>query len=276
MRSPRRVRMMAPISLAAAAVACSVAAGPAEEMDRLQGSWKLVREHMWSSGDRKVGVGTWVINGNTLTQEYSDTTVGTIKLDPTHMPGRFERTRVTNGNEPGSKFVGTYRLEGDTLKFYMASMSRDEPPTDFPEGPASGHHLEVWKRVGRPTGDGLDGEWKAVATYVFGMKNIQLPKQEKIMNVRGGDYRTQIHSRWDNLIIKIDPSKDPKQIDITYVDDPFLNMSTHTSRCVYWLDGDRLTVWEGTVWEGIGKRPTEADDGPDSRQRFRVFEKVKP
>ncbi len=245
------------------AVSLLGAAEPEDEIDRLQGRWKLVREHIAGS-DLHNTERTWVIKGDSLTITHTITGRGTIRLDPTRNPGRFEKT---NASSPGRKLVGIYVLEGDTFKTYSSPLSRDELPTDFPKEPDRRYLLDVWKRQNAPKGEGLDGDWKLVER-LQGQRRYDT--KDFTMKIEGGEYSIRNH-QVIHATIKLDPTTKLKQIDIKYGDDsPVLGGKTRPK--VYRLEGDRLTVWAGTLDE----RPTEVSDELESSNYFEVFERVKP
>ncbi len=243
-------------------IACLVAAGPAEDMERLQGPWNLVNDH-YGARDHKDRVGSWVIKGESVTITMGAAVRGTISLDTTKTPGRFEKTDL---DIPTVRIKGTFRVDGDTLKLYRPVL-RAEPPVDLPDEPARGYALEVWKRIGEKGPSGLDGSWKQVSYLMSG--NRELIMGEPMMVVKGKVYASANENQ-RRCTIKIDPSKEPKHLDITFEDSPIGRGAT-TEPWIYRLDGDRLTVWQS--FQG---RPTEASDAPDSQSRFQVFERLKP
>jgi uncharacterized protein (TIGR03067 family) len=188
---------------------------------------------------------------------------GTITLDPTKTPGRFERTIV---DVPESKVKGTYRLEGDTLKLYEPMLSGSEPPVDLPEEPARGYELEVWKRAGETGGAGLDGDWKLAAFLMVGKRDISSMMGERVMRIQGGTCQFRSDSL-RRCTIKVDPSQSPKHFDMTFEETAL--RGRHTQPRVYRLEGDRLTVWQS-----FRGRPTEVSDAADSEAHFQVFERV--
>jgi uncharacterized protein (TIGR03067 family) len=252
-------------SLVAAGVAILlIAAGPGDDLDRLQGSWKLVREHSGSK-DYKNVTSVWIITGNSLTMRLASSDRGTIKLDPTKKPGRFE---MAGADYPDAKVVGTYSLERDTLKLYTRMTSRVEPPTDLPDEPARGYELVTWKRV-RPEGnpEGIDGEWRQVSFLVAARPNLTSRFGEVRIKFRGNSYERRYASE-RRCEISLDPSKDPKHIDLKFEADVL--RGKHTEPQVYRLDGDCLTVWQG-----LHARPAVASDAPESPQHYQVFERAK-
>ena len=264
MRVPLRVRMTLRTSVSIGMVMLLMAAGNADDMDRLQGVWGLTNNH-WGGRDHKNGAGTWTIQGDNLTMAYTSTSHGTITLDPARTPGRFERTAA---EFPDVKVRGTYRLEGDTLRLYSAMLPRFEPPADLPDEPARGYELEVWKRVDGTRGDGFDGEWKRVAFSLAGKRDVSSMMGEAVMRVRGDTYQITSAAR-RRCTIKVDPTRSPKHIDLTFEADAL--RGRHTEARVYRLDGDKLMVWQSA--QG---RPAEASDAADSKGHFEVFERVKP
>jgi uncharacterized protein (TIGR03067 family) len=245
-----------------------LAADPNDDLDRLQGTWKLTRSHR-ARVDREGIECEWLIKGNALTITETIHGRGTIRLDPTTNPGRCEQTFA---DDPKSKASGDYVLEGDTFKTYL-----DHPivksATDPPNTPGVVRLQQVWERVGGAKGDTLDGDWKLVETILGGRRN---KFQDFTMKVERGEYTSRNHSV-THCILKLEPSLQLKQMDITYtLAEENLILAGKTRLGIYRLDGDRLTVWDKIERPGQNVRPTEVSDAPDSENSFQVFRRVKP
>jgi uncharacterized protein (TIGR03067 family) len=262
MRLPRWFHSAAVTSSVAVAAALTSAARAADDLDRLQGTWRCVNRHIGRRDHKDVSV-TWVIDGRSLTTEFLAAFGGTIALDKRKTPWRFTFTVDT---APGVQRTGTCRVEGKTLTRYYGQLSTYPPPDDLPARPARGYVLEVWERTSAAA-DGLEGEWELRSVTTGALPNFHTG--EDVMVVEGARYRRRTRS-CERATIAVDATQDPKHLDITFLDDPVLGR--HTAPWVYRLDGDRLTAWESTS----SRRPTEVSEAPDSPQSYWVFEKKKP
>jgi uncharacterized protein (TIGR03067 family) len=233
-----------------------------DDLARLQGTWKLTRDH-WGRRDHQVVGGTmWVVKGDTLTIRSTRTVSGTIRFDPTKKPARFE---ATYDEFPDAKKSGTYLREGDVLKLYSPN-SRADPPTDLPEKPARGYQLEIWQRIGNSTAGGFEGSWKQVDVI---LSELHYTVGTTIMEIKDNHFTTSV-VKSDTCKITIDDSSDPKKVDLIFDSDSKSNDIEHkrTELRVYRLEGNRLTIWQG-----LQGRPSNISDAQESENHFQVFEK---
>jgi uncharacterized protein (TIGR03067 family) len=250
-------------SLSVGVVALLVAAGPANDLDSLQGAWKLSKDHWGIRGDVNGLTGTWTIQGNGMIWAFTTATRGTIRFDSTKDPGRFER------NFADTTVKGTYRLEGDTLKIYRPTIAtRHAPPVDLPEEPARGYELEIWKRLDKSKGEGVDGDWRRTAYLLAGGRNLISMTGDTKMHIKGDLWESRAEDQ-RQCSFRIDPTKAPKHLDVTFGGTAL--RGPHTEPWVYKLEGDRLTVWQP-----LRTRPTSVSDAADSKDHFWVFDKLKP
>lgn len=252
-------------------VLASTLAAPDKEQDlaRLQGTWECVREHLANKDLPYIGrewTRRWTIKGKTITMTDAGTIRGTVRLDPTRSPGRYE---WTNAAAQGAKSEGIYTLDGDTFRrCFVAPLSRAELPAVFPDKSDPRYAMDVWKRRDGAKGDGLEGTWDqvdfSVGAYHEGKEDLQV----RTMTVKGDEYSIR-SQKVAHGTITLDSSVTPKQIDILYTN---MKLKGEINRGVYRLDGPRLTI-AGSIRM---KRPDKIPDNPEGDGHFEVFEKVEP
>src|SRR5262249_20218361 len=118
--------------------------------------------------------------------------------------------------------------------------------------------------AGRPPADDekkelekLQGEWKMVSLEKKGMKSPDDVGKGYTLTVKGDQWTVSIKGKsFGPTTIKLDPSKDPKTIDITWK----VGDKETVSRGIYKLEDDTLTICRGKI---DGERPKEfkSDDG---------------
>jgi uncharacterized protein (TIGR03067 family) len=143
-----------------------------EDLDQLQGSWKIVSLEM--DGQRMGGGGARIqVHGTRFTTlamgaEYS----GTLSVNQTSQPKSFD-LKFEEGPEAGNTSLGIYDLQGDSWKICLTTRG-SERPREFAAPQGTGIALEILERAGAetarpgdvaavPTGEGaheLAGEWK--------------------------------------------------------------------------------------------------------------------
>lgn len=111
----------------------------------------------------------------------------------------------------------------------------------------------------------LQGEWQAVEVEAQGRKNGKDHPDVRILRFRFDDKGmmqpvTDGGGQGRKKSIKLDPTKSPKEIDITSHDG---QEKDKTAACIYKLDGDRLTICIPYFAKDTSVRPKEfkADDG---------------
>lgn len=115
----------------------------------------------------------------------------------------------------------------------------------------------------------LQGKWKMVSHQVDGKQDAALKGAIRV--VKGDSFTIM---RDDKVMregtIKLDPSKDPKWIDVTFTEGP---EKGKTRRGIYVVEGDMQKICFGEL---DGERPTEFVSKPGTGHRLVVFERVKP
>ncbi len=114
----------------------------------------------------------------------------------------------------------------------------------------------------------FEGTWRFSSFEIEGMKqpasdfkNIRLVLKGDQWTLQGGP---------DKGTFKIDPTKNPKQIDVLFAEGP---EKGKTALGIYELEGDRYTVCLGLVGRD---RPTQFVSKPGSGHVLEVLRRVKP
>src|SRR5262249_24104341 len=105
--------------------------GAKKEMDKLQGTWKLVSGEFsgkpLAGGDLEGA--EFTIKGDKYTFKQGDTTEeGTIKVDPAKKPPTID-LKIASGNDKDKTQLGIYKLEGDKFTVCFAKAGATERPT---------------------------------------------------------------------------------------------------------------------------------------------------
>jgi len=113
----------------------------AKDKEKLQGTWQVVggEEQGEKIADAKLKMADmrFIIDGDKIRKEKGKG--GTFKLDPTKKPKEIDLS------DDKETVKGIYSLDGDTLKFCVASAGNDRP-TDFTTKKGDGRGLFVLKR----------------------------------------------------------------------------------------------------------------------------------
>jgi uncharacterized protein (TIGR03067 family) len=119
--------------------------------------------------------------------------------------------------------------------------------------------------------DKFEGTWKMESFTMDGKPAPIETFAEFRMTLKGENFTTVMPEEKTNGTYKVDPSKSPKTIDITFTGG---QRDGQTMLGVYKLDGDTYTV---CLPAGGGKeRPTELASKPGSGLVLEVFKRVKP
>ena len=125
-----------------------------KELDRLQGTWKVLRVDvngapMPLKAFQKV---TILVKGDEITFTLEDKIYDklTFDPDPTTKP-RSADLRHTSGLKKGVRERAIYELQGDQLKLCIAQ-PRQKRPTDFISEEGTGQQLFLLKRAKAPAG----------------------------------------------------------------------------------------------------------------------------
>jgi uncharacterized protein (TIGR03067 family) len=277
MRTHALIVMMAGLSIAADA--------PKGDLGKLQGTWSLVSAVRDGKDvpDDEVSRTTLVIKGDAFTFP-NDARVGTgpsgtFTIDPSRTPGAIDAT-PSAGPTKGETWMGIYEIAGDLYKVAFAPPGKVRP-TRFVSEPGSGRLHSVWRR-GTPAdtlgGDParadletLQGRWKIASLIVDGREVEDTEIKGTKLVLEGDEYKAILGEQILKVRLKLDPSRTPKVIDMTYRDESTEN---RTFRGIYKLDGDTVTICRPTRPEG--QRPTEFAAPADSKQILIVVKREKP
>jgi RNA polymerase sigma-70 factor (ECF subfamily) len=133
-------------------------------------------------------------------------------------------------------------------------------------------------RADDPTADEvkkLQGEWVAVQVELRGNKLAKDEAMTMRCAVKGRDMtfrETDKPGRERRKTFQVEPSKAPKQIDITSLDG---QEKGTTAACIYRLDGDRLTLCIPYFVKDSSVRPKEFKSGADDGLMLLTLERVK-
>ena len=128
--------------------ATSFPAAVAEEMKKLQGTWKQIayeRDGVTDPLDEQGWEPRVTFTGDTFVVTLADGSIpiqGTYKLDPTRDPKTID-WNDTIGEDAGKTLLAIYSLDGDMFVF-CAAYPGGERPTEFRTRP--GHVLRVSQR----------------------------------------------------------------------------------------------------------------------------------
>jgi uncharacterized protein (TIGR03067 family) len=104
--------------------------GAKKEMDKLQGTWKLVSGEFsgkpLAGGDLEGA--EFTIKGDKYTFKQGEMTEeGTIKVDPSKKPPTVDLA-ITSGGDKGKAQLGIYKLEGDKFTVCFSKAGATERP----------------------------------------------------------------------------------------------------------------------------------------------------
>lgn len=127
----------------------------AQEMTRLQGTWKAVGYQF--SGQRrpkKVQGLTYVVSGSEATLRRHDKVEGQyrIKVDPAQRPHQIDQT-----TSDGKTYHGIYRLSDSTLTVCLPTEPGAPRPRQFATKAGDGHVLRSYRKVKEDTSGGTPG-----------------------------------------------------------------------------------------------------------------------
>jgi len=138
------------VTLALSLPVNNIQAGDQQDLEKFQGTWKLVSATRDSKAlaDDKVKQTTIVFKGDTFRfpelAEYATSKEGTIKLDATKTPKQMDATSTG-----GEVMLGIYDLEGNRYKVCFAPVGKPRP-SEFVSTPGSGYILQFWERPKLP------------------------------------------------------------------------------------------------------------------------------
>jgi uncharacterized protein (TIGR03067 family) len=119
-----------------------------KDLVKLQGEWSMISgEKDGQAAPKDVIQGAKrVCKDDELTVTVDDRVYmkAKIALDPSKKPKAIDYV-VTEGDHKGKKLLGIYEMDGDTVKFCLASPDK-ERPNDFTAERGSGRTYSTWKR----------------------------------------------------------------------------------------------------------------------------------
>ncbi len=249
------------------------------ELDRFQGGWSMVL--LFANGEEvpadQVKTGELVV----IDDEYhsalsSSAETATIKVDGSKTPKQIDFT-YTTGFQKGKTVKGIYKIEGKDLTICRAQSPGDERPDQFAAPTGSKLMLVVWKQSDTVGGKKLkaiqaelkkfEATWKFVSIEVEG---DPVPEDKFVgdrLVLKGRQFTSNVQGNTTHGVFKIDPTVNPKTIDLTFTDGPGKDK---TQKGIYELEGDTQKI----CFSLPGRpRPTEFVSKPDSRQMIQVLER---
>src|SRR5262249_45019185 len=118
-----------------------------KDLDKLQGTWKLVSGEQEGEAMAEDGLkaAKLTVTGDKFSIKLGDFEGdGTQKLDPTKKPKTVDAVG-TGGQTQGMTYLGIYEFSGDSLKQCYAQPG-DERPKEFTTKSGTGRFLFVWKK----------------------------------------------------------------------------------------------------------------------------------
>jgi len=142
--------------------------------------------------------------------------------------------------------------------------------------PALALTVLIVSAIAVPAGDGkadldaLQGQW-VITSFVFdGAKRPEDYYKTLRLEIKGDQYIITVDGETALRTIKLDATKAPKWIDVTYADGP---NKGKTTRCIYTLDGDTFQVCRHQ--QPAMERPAEFRSEAGSQRAFITWKRVK-
>jgi uncharacterized protein (TIGR03067 family) len=107
--------------------------------------------------------------------------------------------------------------------------------------------------------DKLQGEWVMVALEVDGKAVPEDKLKGTVLTIKGDKYTTTVKDTKHEVTITLDPSKDPKHIDMAFPDGP---NAPKIGKGIYKIDGDTFVMCRSQSTEN--PRPTEFGTWPNT------------
>jgi uncharacterized protein (TIGR03067 family) len=260
---------------AAFLIAALCAAG-ADDLDDLQGTWKLVRADLGLAEDvvKAADEGEITIRGDRFTRSSTTVLSGTLRLDPTERPGRFEKTTQSKGDKQPLTTRGIYRLDQDTFTQCSTGL-RKEPPADFESRPGTGDSLLVWERIDRGGAmaggdqDRLEGRWRLASRTFGGRRSREEDLRGVTFTYRAGEY-IQRNTATLQGTVRVGRDGDRREIDLMMAG---AEATGRGFRGLYRREGDRLMLLLNLASR---ERPAQFNEKPGPRQGLYVYERADP
>ena len=251
------------------------------DVDALQGGWSMVR--LLVNGEEvpsdQAKTGELVV----IDDEYrpmlgASAEASTIKINASKTPKEIDFTSTT-GFQKGKTLKGIYKIEGNNLTICRAQSPDKSRPKEFSAPAESERLLVVWKRSETVGGKRLkaiqtelkkfEATWRFVSIEVEGEPVPEDRFAEDRLVLKGRQFTSYVQGNTTHGVFKIDPTADPKTIDLTFTDGPGKDK---TQKGIYELEGDRQKI----CFSLPGKpRPTEFVSKPESRLMVQVLEREK-
>jgi uncharacterized protein (TIGR03067 family) len=205
-------------------------------------------------------------NGDFVVVQGSKLTRGTIKLDPTKAPKRYEQT-ITNGAEKGRSFSCIYEITGDTYK--LCGSFRGGPlPAAFESKPESGLVFQVLERTKQGVKEALveverkqlTGTWQAVSYALDGNPASSEDMAKIKMSIEPDGRSTALRDGQPFIAATstLDPMASPMQIDFTYT---LGSLKGQTAPGIYKIEDNLLTICRSAPGQA---RPVKCESKPGS------------
>jgi RNA polymerase sigma factor (sigma-70 family) len=266
-----------------------------DDKDAIQGIWKVTGVEMGGKeapdgddGVKEMKTATWTITADKITVAMSKEGKhdASYKLDPTKKPKQIDFTPLDGPpNEKGKTGQGLYSLEGDVLKLCMPKgPDADERPTELATKEGGKAFLITLKRE-KPAKDKLkEGKPEADNQAIQGVWQVtDVETNDKKTPGLAGVLPTIKTQQWvftaDKITVRmpgekaipptaytLDPSKTPKEIDITP------QKGNDLQSGAYSLEGDVLKLC--VAGPNGGPRPTELAADEAGKYILLTFKRV--
>ncbi len=254
------------------------AAGDAKEkaVKELQGDWRVIRTerdgHVMSDVPSDASVN---IEGDEMKRLGPEGRAGKFKLDPGKTPAEINVT-YTGGPDKGKTVAGIYSLKERrlTICIFEPSAAAAPRPKEFKTQPNDHLVLVVFERVAdaappkEKAVKDLQGDWRPLRAERNGQRESNIPSTASI--VVNGD-RFELSGPHDVCKLKLDSSKTPAEIDITFMSGPDKGK---TILGIYSLKEGRLTICLPPPSDPSAPRPNEFKTKPNDNLELLVLERV--
>jgi uncharacterized protein (TIGR03067 family) len=272
------------VAVAALAAFCGVPARPADdkpdaqaEAKRFEGRWRAWRSVKDGDTTADPGDGMLIESNNVQFLWGGDNKGGTATL--TLRPGASPREidlEHTSGGSKGKKQLGIYRFTAEgQLEVSWGEVGVDKRPTQFSGklGPGAGKPLVIYRSAAfkLPEAEArelkaLEGVWRGTALHRAGRAEPADRAKGEGLVIDGDDMQFLWggSNKGARARFVVDPSKDPKQIEIVYT----VGSERYKKRLgVYRLSGDKLELSlsgfnadvRPTAFTGVKGTPGAAD-----------------
>jgi uncharacterized protein (TIGR03067 family) len=251
-------------------------------MEAFQGSWAMISLQINGEkvSEAQVKTGRLVVEGDRYTPTLgTNSSMSTYKLDTTASPSTIDFTFV-DGPQKGKTVKGIYAFDGETLRICRGLTEADARPSVFAAPEDSGALVVVWKRAkgGSPAESDaakaeyarFEGTWSYESVEVEGKAVPDDVLKTRKLILKGNQFTLQQQSPPDQGTFKVDVSKSPKTIDVTFTGGPEMG---RVSLGIYELEGDVCRVCIGLVDK---PRPTTFISTPNSGHVLEVLKRLKP